>query len=187
MKKKIFYLLGLFVGLLFLTSCVSNNVIRPERDCPITKLLLDESSYPTGINLNEVVSPVSEQPDESAGQTGNYLGSLVFQNVIRYQSNEKAAERYDKWMNIAFKKTSLRIGSWETPALISVDVSSATQIYIACGDMEYSGYRCKMIGQYEEYFVYFVSDIIPDYGVSHEIFRDLVLEIDNQMASCLNQ
>jgi len=183
--NRILYIFAFFGLLLILASCTGGSTNRPERICPITELLLQQSDYPDGTHLGEIISPVAEQPVESADQSGNYLGSLIFQNVIRYISEDKASERYDEWKRIAFKKSSLKTGSWEVPSIVTMNDFSANRIYIACGYTD-TGNVCRMIGQYEEYFVYYFVHILPEYGASQEFFLDLVAKIDNRADSCIN-
>lgn len=181
--SRILYVVAFFGLLLFFASCTDNNIDRPEELCLITELLLQPSEYPDGTNLGDINSPVAEQPVESAGQSGNYLGSLIFQNVIRYNSEGKAVERYDEWKQAAFRKSSLKTGSWEVPSILVMNNFLANRIHIACGYTN-NGNVCRMIGQYEEYFVYFFAYTLPDYGISQDTFLDLVTKIDKRINSC---
>jgi hypothetical protein len=183
--SRILYVFAFLGPLFMLTSCTDGNIDRPERLCPITELLLQPSDYPDGTNLGEIISPVAEQPAESADQSGNYLGSLIFQNVIRYKLENKAAERYDEWKQIAFRKNNLKAGSWEALSIVAMNSFSANKIHMACGNTV-TGKECRMIGQYEEYFVYYAVDTLPEYGISQDMFLDLTGKIDNRISSCIN-
>jgi hypothetical protein len=183
--NRILYTFAFFGLLVILASCTGDIANIPERYCSITELLLEPSDYPDGINLGEINSPLAEQPAESAGQSGNYLGSLIFQNVIRYKSEDRAVEQYDEWKQTAFRENSLKAGSWEAPSIVAMNGFSANQIHIACGNT-ITGEECRMIGQYEEYFVYYAVDTLPEYGISQEVFLDLVVKIDNRISSCIN-
>lgn len=183
--KKFLYVLGFFGLFLFLTGCKDDSINRPNNICPITDLLLSQYDYPNGINLGEIISPVAEQPRESADQSGNYQGSLLFQNVIRYKSRAKAAERFNEWKQIAFNDKSLTRGSWEVPPVITTNNFSANKIYVACGNTG-TGNVCRMIGQYDEYFVYYFVYIVPNYGVSQEMFLDFLSKLDTRINACVN-
>jgi len=181
--KKYFVLCFLFGFLLLLTGCAIQEDLRPERDCVIEELLLDQSDYPQNTILNNVISPIAEKPLESAGQSANYNNSATFQETVRYFSNENAVAEYDKVQKIVFDPDEI-VGLWETPPILDLGNLSADRHEIACGNVVSFGKRCYMIGQYEEYYVFFRADISSK-GVTHEIFRDLVLRIDDEMSACL--
>jgi hypothetical protein len=180
------YFLYLILGfVLLLTGCTSRDNLKSVRDCPIEQLLLDQSDYPPNTILNEVISPVADKPIESADQSAGYLESGLFQVVIRYSSSEKAAAEYDAREKSVFAPEEV-IGSWEIPPVLNLNNLSADRYEIACGNVVSFGKRCYMIGQYEKHYVFFRADIV-DNGVTHEVFRDLVLKINDRMASCLNK
>ncbi len=184
MKKQLAFCL-IFGFIMLLTGCVSPEDLRPSRDCPIEKLLLDQSNYPSGSILNEVISPVADKPLESANQSAGYLDSGLFQIVIRYFSNENAIAEYEDRKKSIFASNEV-VGLWKTPSKLQLSTLSPDRHEIACGNVISFGRRCYFIGQYEEYYVSFRADI-SDNGVTHEIIRDLVLKIDDRMASCLNK
>jgi len=182
--KKYFVLCFMLGFSLFLVSCTDQEDMRPKRDCPIEQLLLDQSDYPPGIILNDTISPVAEQPLESADRSANYNNSATFQEVVRYFSVENAIAEYDKVQKIVFDPDEV-VGLWETPSILTLDNLSADRHEIACGNVVSFGKRCYMIGQYEEYYVFFRADISNN-GVTHEGFRDLVLKIDDRISACIN-
>ncbi|MCK6584577.1 MAG: hypothetical protein L6Q49_15895 [Anaerolineales bacterium] len=183
--KKYFVLCLIFGFSLFLASCAEQEDMRPKRDCPIKQLLLDQSDYPPDSIFDAIQSPIADKPLESAGQSAYYQDSWTDQSVVRYFSNDNAIAEYDKVQKIVFDPDEV-VGLWETPSILTLDNLSADRHEIACGNVVSFGKRCYMIGQYEEYYVFFRADISNN-GVTHELFRDLVLKIDDRMSACVSQ
>ena len=105
--------------------------------------------------------------------------------VIRNFSTDNAVDKYEKTQEIIFNPNEV-FGSWETPSVLVMDNLSANHHEIACGNVNSFGKRCYMIGQYEEYFVFFRADV-PGKGLTYEMYRDLILRIGHEMEACLNQ
>lgn len=181
------YLRFLFLfGLsLLLLGCTTKENPRPVRDCPIEELLLSQSDYPPHTILNDSRSPIAEKPSESAGGSANYNGDATSQLVARHSSVKNAVKEYEKWKKIAFDASDV-VGSWETPEILDLKEISADRQKIACGNLVGFGKRCYMVGQYEEYFVFFWADISAQ-GITQELFHNLVIKIDEKMASCLSR
>lgn len=173
----------IFGSLLVLVGCASIENISVERDCPIKELLLDQTDYPPDSIFDTIDSPIADKPLESAGQSAYYKDSWTDQTVVRYSSIDNAIAEYDKVQKIVFDPDEVS-GTWETPPILALDNFSADRHEIACGNVVSFGNRCFMIGQYEEYYVFFRADISGK-GVTHELFRDLVLRIDEEMSACL--
>jgi hypothetical protein len=184
MKKSVIRFL-IFGTLLILIGCTSQKDLRPKRDCPIKQLLLDQSDYPSDSIFDTIDSPISDKPLESAGQSAYYQDSWTDQTVVRYFSSENAIAEYDKMQEIVFAPDEV-IGKWEIPSILTFSNISADQYRIACGNVLSFGDRCYMIGQYDEYYVFFRANI-SSHGITHDIFRDLVLKIDDEMATCLDR
>jgi hypothetical protein len=159
--------------------------MRPKRDCPIEELLLDQSDYPPDTILNDSRSPIAEMPLESAGGSANYRSTAISQLVARFFSVNNANTEYEKTQKRLFDPDEV-YGSWEIPPILDMNNLSANRYEIACGNVVSFGNRCFMIGQYEEYYVFFRADISSK-GVTHELFRDLILRIDEEMSSCLER
>jgi hypothetical protein len=184
MRKRlvIYFVFGSF---LILAGCAGQEDLRPKRDCPVKQLLLDQSDYPPDAVFDTIDSPIADKPLESAGQSAYYKDSWTDQTVVRYFSNDNAIAEYDKAQKIVFDPDEV-VGLWETPPILNLENLSADRLDIACGNVISFGKRCYMIGQYEEYYVFFRADISGN-GITHEIFRDLILKIDDRMSACLNQ
>jgi hypothetical protein len=182
MNKSLF-LVGTFgFLLLLLTSCSSKDLAV---DCPVDQLLLDHSSYPPDTIFDAIDSPIAEKPKESAGQSTYYHDSWMDEMVIRYSSVNRANEVFDERKRSIFHPNEV-YGEWEVPPILNLDDLSADHYEIACGNVVSFGDRCYMIGQYNEYYVFFRADIFND-GITHELFRDLVLKIDGRMSACISQ
>lgn len=105
--------------------------------------------------------------------------------VISYPSADRAREKLDERQGAIFHPSEVH-GEWEVLPVSNLNDLSADQYKIACGNVVSFGKRCYLIGQYEEYYVFFRADISND-GITREMFRDLVLKIDNRMSACINQ
>ncbi len=180
------HLLILFgLSLLLLGCAIMKEDLRPIRDCPIEELLLDQADYPPNTTVNESRSPIAEKPSVSAGGSANYNGDATSQLVARHSSVDNAVREYEKWAEIAFEVDDVG-GLWETPEVLSLRETSASRQKVACGNVVSFGQRCYIVGQYEEYFIFFWADISAE-GINQELFRDLVIRIDRDMAACLTR
>jgi hypothetical protein len=177
--KKILYSLAIISTALIFVSCIQN---RPERDCPISELVLDESDYPDGFIVEEISSPIAEYPIESAGRSAGYKQNLTFYLIGRYKSRKGAERKFDKKLERSFEKDDYG-KPWVKPIEVSYTSPIAHQYHLACGNI-LGKYQCRMIGQYEEYYVFFFSYISED-GITFNILEDLLKKIDHHMAQCL--
>lgn len=178
----LFYLLGFA---LFLVSCANQEDLRPKRACPVEELLLSQADYPANTILNDSRLSIADMPLESAGGSANYNNDATTQLVARHFSVDNAIKEYEKTEKIAFGSDEV-VGSWETPTILDLKNLSADRHKISCGNIVSFGNRCYMVGQYEEYYVFFRADISAQ-GINHELFRDLVLKIDEEMSACLGR
>lgn len=176
MKKLLF---SLFAVVFLLLGCVPS---RPARDCAITDFLLKEMDFPTGTIVNQVGIPVSEYPMESAGFTASLSGDSIYQVVAQYPSYNRARKKFDKSYKSMFDVDNRR-GPWEKPLDVAFMPSVAQQYYVACGNVA-SKYQCRMIGQYEEYYVFF-SSYISERGITLEVYDELLQKIDGIAGRCL--
>jgi hypothetical protein len=131
--------ISILMGFLFvLTSCANQEDLRPKRECPIEKLLLDKSDYPPDTILDSVHSPIAEEPLESAGLSAYPKDSWTGQLVIRHFSIEIAVNRYEETQKTIFHPNEV-FGSWETPAALNLDYLAANRHNIACGNVNSFG------------------------------------------------
>ncbi|MBW1853694.1 MAG: hypothetical protein JRJ00_03285 [Deltaproteobacteria bacterium] len=177
--KKILYSFVILSTALIFVSCIQN---RPERDCLISELVLDESDYPDGFVVDEISSPIADYPLESAGLTASFNQDLIFHVVGRYKSRKGAEQEYNNVLSSSFVEDKYR-GPWIVPNEISYVSPVAQKYHLACGNV-LGEYQCRMIGQYEEYYVFFFAYISED-GITFDILGDLLKKIDHHMAQCL--
>lgn len=131
------------------------------------------------------MSPVDESPKESASRSSYYRESWIVESVTKYRSISKAYEIFVDRQSYIFDPNRVYYG-WEAPSSLGVDDISANQYESGCGNVKNFGNRCVLLAQYEEYIFVF-NVYISSKGVTQELFRDLVLKIDDRMASCLSQ
>lgn len=76
-------------------------------------------------------------------------------------------------------------GPWEIPDALTYHSSVANQYYVACG--EYHGkYRCTMIAQYEEYYMFLHVHMSPE-SMTFQDLECVLRAIDERMARCLGK
>jgi hypothetical protein len=169
----------ILVLVLFLTACGPKS---PSRYCSIRELLLNESDFPAESIVNEISSPVAEYPEASAGITASYKKDLMFHLVSRYPTKIVSSKKFDENLELYFREVD-HGQSWEKPIGFNIISSIADQYIVACG-ISLGKYQCRMMGQYEDYYVLFFSDI-TDQGVDLVIFQELLQKFDQKMALCL--
>ena len=185
--KKGSFIFSLLIVCLLASSCGNRGPVRPERDCPITKLLLNEADFLRDTIVDTVITPLADYPQESAGIDATYHADLISQSVARWYYFSVAIEENEKWMKIAFNPSRSSTGVYDTPPELSdLNFLPADQIHVACAEEKNIGYRCRTIARYDEYQIQLFSDI-SESGVTYEIFRNLVLKINDKMVACLNK
>ena len=167
MKKSI-YIIILFSMVLLLTACLED---RPIRDCPIRELILNDSEFPVGTAFDDISSPMSNFPIESAVRTVSYKQDLNNHMIARYKSPKQAERVFFTSFEHTFDVDNYR-GPWVTPKEISYTSPIADQYHIACSPIR-SEYQCRMIGQYEEYYVFF-SSYLSEGGMTFGLMEDLL-------------
>ena len=174
------------ICLYFLVICllISCAPVRPSRECTLESMLLTQDDFPSDTIVNKISSPIAEMSRESAGFTARYGDSLMYHEINRYLSSDDAKEIFQEGRDIHFRTTEY-YGPWETPTELSYVSPIAQQYYVACGKVD-EKYQCRMIGQYEEYYVFFFA-YISDNGVTFDILNDLLQKIDERMEQCLKE
>jgi len=178
MKRKAVYTHFLLACLL--ASCA---FLRSAGKCNVKKMLLGENDFPTGTIVNQISSPIAEMPYESAGFTANYSGSAMYHEIGRYPTDKIAEKEFEGAKKRASGQTEY-VGPWEILPVLSRESSIFQKYYVACAAMNHGEYQCRMIGQYDEYYVFF-SAYILDNGVTFDILNDLLQKIDARMEKCL--
>jgi hypothetical protein len=184
--KRIYLVIISFGLLLFTAGCSNNDRTNTNNQyCAIGYLLLDQSEYPSDTIFDRIISPIAEQPRESASRSVYYQGNWIGEIVIQYPSIERAKDVFDQRKKSIFHPDEV-YGLWETPSELIFDNFSANQYETACGNVKNFGKRCIMLSRYEDYIVIFNMDFSND-GVTHEMFYRLVLKIDDRMSACVSQ
>lgn len=148
-------------------------------------MLLTKDDFPSDTMINQISSPIAEMPQESAGFTANYHGSAIYHEVSRFPRTTSAENEFDKIGMRAFIQTEYE-GPWETPPELSDENSIFQKYHVACGKKYDGKYQCRMIGQYDEYYVFFFA-YISDNGVTFDILNNLLQKVDAHMAQCLQK
>ena len=167
--------------LTLLTSCMPK---QTQNKCDVKDMLLDKMDFPKGTLTDDPSSPVAEYPTESAGVTASFLNDLIYQVVGRYSSVKSAERKFTENLTYYFKGDDFE-GPWETLVEISYESPFAQKYHVACGNLS-QGYQCRMIGQYNEYYVFFFA-YISENGITLESFQDLLMKIDEHMAQCIRE
>ncbi|GEM_PF-1953229 len=183
MKKRYFLKLIPVIALAFLGCTLVN---RPDEyeHCPVDKILLEESDYPSGTVFEDIKTKLYSEPKESIAQTAYYRVGSINQMVVYYFSPNRSKDVFNQHKKSIFSPREVT-DSWELLPTFSNDHTIFEDYEIACGDVVNFGHRCFMIGRYQNYFVMYRSDISAS-GVTTELFSELVLKINNKLMSCLN-
>lgn len=159
----------------------------PARDCPIESLLLDEEPFPLGARADSVFSPLPEKGWETAGRTIHLPMPIGIANhdVYRYKSAARADWQFRQEKELTFMPGRWR-GPWDVPEALTYRSPIADQYYVACEVRSGVYSKCEMIAQYEEYFVYFKTDVSSGVMTFSWVERAL-RAIDERMAACLGK
>ncbi len=131
---------------------------------------------------------VQESPrggEESAGRT-IYLppdNLIANHSVHRHSSADWAAKRFLREREREFVTSGHQYGPWEVPDALTYRSPIADQYYVACEVRTGTYSMCKMIAQYEEYYVYFKTDMVLTFQELEGVLR----AIDERMAECLDK
>ncbi|MBL8098599.1 MAG: hypothetical protein JNK81_05425, partial [Anaerolineales bacterium] len=182
--NKRYFLKLIPVIVLVLLGCTL--VSRPDEYeyCPVDKLLLEESDYPSGTIFEDSKTELYREPKESIAQTSYYGPSWISQGVIYYFSPNRAENVYNRHKKSIFSDREVT-DSWEDlPTFLNND-TIFDEYEVACGNIVGTGHRCYMIGRYQNYFIMYWAEI-SDAGITRTLFSELVLKINNKLMSCLN-
>jgi hypothetical protein len=65
------------------------------------------------------------------------------------------------------------------------EVTGSDEYNVACGNLS-QGYQCRMIGQYNDYYVFFFAYTSDD-GKTLKSLKNLLMKIDDHRASCIRE
>lgn len=179
MVKPLSLIFILLIMILIIPGC------RPIRDCPVKFLLLSVNEFPKGAKAEGIISPISDEPEESAWRRYKSLNDVVYQEVIRHLSNKAAKDLYDRYLNSMFK-TGENYGPWEKPSELDFSSSAASNYKVSCGNLDGIRYMCILDAQYQEYSILLTSSI-SDQGITVQDFNVLLNAVDRRMELCLNK
>ena len=112
----------------------------------------------------------------------------AYEKIYRMASIVVATREFERQIEIWFP-TRGHWSSWERPARVTYESSSADRFRVACAyDTARSdlAQKCHFIGQYEEYLVWFSTDMSPDY-MTYEDLERILQAIDEQIARYLGK
>lgn len=189
--------LALGVCIECITLCYLRDGHPPRRDFRIEELLIDESVFPEGWK----VDPAGPSAPAKAplgglksiertslhfyiwGVSGEQIWSGVAgEQIHRFWSVNDAVEEFERQMGLAFA-----VGKYDTPWVVPAELpyqsSAADRVFFACS-VHGSIPMCRMIGQYDEYFVIFNTHMSPDF-MTYEDLERVLQAIDERMAHYL--
>jgi hypothetical protein len=110
----------------------------------------------------------------------------AYEKIYRMASMAVATREFERQIEVWFP-TRGYWSSWERPAEVAYESSVADRFRVACAhDTARSNLaqKCHFIGQYEEYLVWFSTDMSPDY-MTYEDLEHVLQAIDERMAQYL--
>jgi hypothetical protein len=180
MRKKITTTFVIMICALVIFSFLDLN-----QKCKVESMLLKKGDFPQHTLVDDIRSPIAEMPDESAGFTATYGRSLIYYEASRFPGTVSAEKEFANEKRRASVLTEYS-GPWETPPELSHKSSIFKNYYVACGKIINMGYQCRMIGQYDEYYVFFFA-YISNEGMTYNIFNNLLQTIDLRAEQCLKK
>ena len=183
--------IGAFASLCLLVGCCGLTG-PPARDCPITRLLLNEIHMPPGAEVGRVNSPIKSGPISfgkkcyRSADTVLYLGrGHAIHRVYRSRTTARAEQQYLRKWRGNFTTTEYE-GPYEPPEGLPYRSSIADQYHLACGP-DGRATRCSMAARYEEYVVVFTTHMAPFSPMTFEHLERALRAIDQRMAGCLGK
>ena len=173
-----------YINLLAVCLIILYALMYLNRKCEAESMLLTEDDFPADTIFNDVRSPIAEMPEVSAGFTASYGESAIYQEVGRFPLVTSAKREFEIAKRNASVQTKYH-GPWETPPELSNTSSIFQDYYVVCGKVD-TKYQCRMIGQYEEYYMFF-STYISDNGLTLEMFDDLLKRVDGHVEVCFHE
>ncbi|MGQ9585169.1 MAG: hypothetical protein ACUVXG_07185 [Anaerolineae bacterium] len=113
------------------------------------------------------------------------IGTAIH-HVQRFISAERAARYFAERREYEFAVATPWHGPYKVPAQLVYRSPIADQYYVACEVQSGVYSMCLMIAQYEEYYVYFKTDVSSGVMTFSWVERAL-RAIDERMAACLGK
>lgn len=200
----------MFVAALCLLTCAGcmllGNALRqtpPKRDFEIEELFIDISAFPSGWEAD----PAGPQVDTGQAPLGGGPMSiqrrefffyaegtvkgksvLAREKIYRMASVKVAAQEFERQMTLWFPKGEYWT-PWNRPTELVFESSIADQSHVSCAyDTAPPVFieECNFLGQYEEYLVWFSTDMSPDY-MTYEDLGHVLQAIDERMVQYLGR
>jgi hypothetical protein len=192
-KRSVFAIVVLV--LLGMTSCVVAGQLllkrcwwwecAPTRTFDVSDLGLPASLFPDNAQYNPVYYDRNAPSDtvDNASQAiywaqGGGAGYLAYQ----YPTTLGAQKNYARTRDWFFQNGNTKI-PWDENVL-TYKSSLADDFYSACGILVAKDYRCGMVAQYQEFYVFFNTTITKE--ITYEDFERAVVFIDQQMVKYLH-
>jgi len=191
-----------FAVVLCFLSCVGCMLLcretLPERKFAIEELFIDASVFPPGWEadpggpqIDTGRAPLGGGPDTIQRRVlffhaeGTVKGKSVgaYEQIYRMASVKVAAKEFERQMSLWFPKGKYWT-PWERPGDVEYQSSVADRFYLACASHgatpETRVPMCDMVGQYEEYLVWFSTDMSPDF-MTYQDLEHVLEAIDERM------
>ncbi len=168
------------LGTAVLSGCVPQ---PPSHDCPIETLVLDERAFPAGSSAARLLSPLPRAAWASAGRTIDLPVGIANHDVYQFKTAQRAAQEYSRRRVLQFPSDE---GPWATPYEITYRSPIADQYCVQCSMARSYGPMCKMLAQYEEYYVY-VTAHMSEGSMTYADFQNVLRAIDERMSACLQK
>lgn len=162
--------------------------------CPFEALVVDRSVFPPETQAGQLM----EDPGPAINTASDNLGRAfylshgiashwVYQLVTAHDAAQVFAEqrRWQFYLRpTGNPNLGPPVGPWETPVELSYRSPIADQYYVACGPHAWI-YMCKVIAQYEEYYVYLHAHMGG--AMMYADFERVMRAADAKMAACLGK
>jgi hypothetical protein len=169
-------------GQLFFRRCLWWNC-APTRNFDVLNLGLPSSFFPTDSQYN----PIYYDSDDNLETITSGIQPIYWESggggyfVNRYATFANAKKEY-KFTRGWFFENGNSKAQWNEYVL-TYKSSFADEFYSACGVLVANDYRCGMVAQYQEFYVFFNTTISEE--MTYKDFESVVTFIDQQMGKYL--
>ncbi|MCL4262744.1 MAG: hypothetical protein KJ069_05995 [Anaerolineae bacterium] len=165
----------------FSAGCRQSNDLPPG--CSGEDILLDGSEFPSGATVGNVLSPVPEGTNNSAGVTIHFSRGFLVQQVIPFSSSHRAELEYQENLKDPVFSEQGEEKAWAIPDELEMININADNFRLACGE-QHSIPMCRTILQHDQYYV-FVNAHMHEEDLSFIDFIHIINEIDARIQNCL--
>ena len=118
------------------------------------------------------------------GVEGGRVGA--YEKIYRMASIEVATKEFERQMSLWFSEGRYE-SSWKRPAEVALESLVVDQYHVACArDTARPDFaeKCHFLGQYEEYLVWFSTDMSSDF-MTYKDLEHVLQAIEDRMAQYL--